>query len=72
MDTSTGKMYTPGELEEALRENKVEKDNIVKLPQGVVEKLSSMNRKERRAWYKENRKRLNLPRWNEIGGGNYE
>lgn len=27
---------------------------------------TKMTRKERRQWYKENRKRLGLPRWNEL------
>lgn len=66
MDTSTGQIYTEGELEKALKNGEIKNpDALVELPPEIAKELVGMNRKGRRLWWKQNRKRLNLPRWSE-------
>lgn len=67
MDTSTGAIYdSEKEVMDALKSGKI-KDlaNIVELPPEIASELIGMNRKGRRIWWKQNRKKMNLPRWSE-------
>ena len=66
MDTSTGHIYEAGEIEKAFSEGKIKNPNtLVELPPDIAKELIGMNRKGRRFWWKQNRKRMNLPRWSE-------
>ena len=67
MDTSTGNIYYGNDaVEKAFLSGKIKIiDDLVALPEEIAEELHGMSRKERRLWWKQNRKRLNLPRWNE-------
>lgn len=65
MDTSTGDIYYGNDaVELALKSGRIKRlDDLVVLPEEIAEELHGLNRKERRLWWKQNRKRLNLPRW---------
>lgn len=67
MDTSTGAIYENNdEVMAALKNGRIKDPaNIVQLPPDIAAELIGMNRKGRRLWWKQNRKRLNLPRWSE-------
>lgn len=39
---------------------------VTGIPADVLKGLRVMNRRDRRTWYHENRKRLGLPRWGEL------
>ena len=67
MDTSTGEIYYGKDaIEAALKTGRIKSANdLVVLPEEIADELHGMNRKERRLWWKQNRKKLNLPRWSE-------
>ena len=67
MDTSTGNIYYGKDaVEVALKSGRIKSvDDLVVLPEEIAEELQGMNRKERRLWWKQNRKRLNLPKWSD-------
>ena len=67
MDTSTGQIYgSEKEIQEAFKKGEI-KDmaNLVELPPEIATQLIGMNRQGRRLWWKQNRKKMNLPRWSE-------
>ena len=58
MNTSTGDMITAGQLE-ALKSKNPAVANFYKLiPDSFLPELAGMNRKERREWYRRNKKRI--------------
>ena len=67
MDTSTGEIYYGNDaVKKAFDSGKIkDMDALVELPTDIAQELIGMNRQGRRAWWKQNRKKLNLPRWNE-------
>ncbi len=68
MDTSTGDVYeTRAAIDLAVKDGRIKDlSRLVQIPIEVLEGTKNMTRKERRTWYHENRKRLNLPRWGEL------
>lgn len=58
---------TPENIELASKEGRVEDlSAMLRIPVPVLLGVQKMTRKERRQWYHENRKRLNLPKWGSL------
>ncbi len=63
---------TPEEIKEAIKVAHEKKDlselqRLTGFPIDVIVGKRVMTRKERRSWYHENRRRLNLPAWDKLG-----
>lgn len=55
------------EIDEAAKAFDLEKlIRLTGLPADVITGVRTMTRKERRAWYHENRRRLRLPKWDKL------
>jgi hypothetical protein len=67
MHTGTGEIreFTDKEI---LEMNPKERKNWVPVDPDQLKVLLGMNREQRRKYYKENRKRLNWPTWEDVNG----
>ncbi len=72
MDTQTGQIFeSDAEVKEAIAKGRVQEKDVVQLPPEIAGELQGLNRQGRRAWWKQNRKKLNLPRWSERNKAEY-
>lgn len=64
MDTSTGRIYQGDDSAlKAIMQGETKRERLVGIPDEHVPLVMGMSRKERREWYRKNKKRLNLPPW---------
>lgn len=64
MDTSSGQIFeTPNSVMRAIERGDTNPGKLVGIPKEYASMVLGMSRSERRRWYKENKKKLNLPAW---------
>lgn len=64
MDTSSGQIFeTENSAIRAIQRGETKSSNLVGIPPEFDGLVLGMSRRERRHWYQQNKKRLNLPEW---------
>lgn len=64
MNTNTGELYeNDAHIRRMIEVDGVNPNQIVRIPVAYANEVAGMNRKERRKWYRKNRKTLGLERW---------
>lgn len=58
MDTSTGELMSYEEMKKRIKQEPQLSSQIKKIPQKFLPEIEGMNRKQRRAWYAKNKKRI--------------
>lgn len=66
MDTSTGKIYEGKDVAAAILRGETNPGRLVGIPVGYENEVRGMSRKQRREWYRKNKKTLNLPAWGDM------